>query len=80
MSLMLLFMLQYSDEVALCNKDLPVIAYATGDEASTLSASAVYSLKDNNGYLNKLQAGNTGKYTFIHVGTSDGKLMKVVLL
>ena len=77
---MLLFMLQYREEEVLCNADelLPIIAYATGDEASKLSALAVYSLNDKNGYLNKLQAGNTGKYTFIHLGTSDGKLMKVV--
>ena len=79
-SLMLLFMLQYLEEEVQCNKNLPVFAYAIGDEASKFSALAVYSLNDGNGYLNKLQAGNTGKYTFIHVGTSDGKLMKVVHL
>ena len=80
MSLMLLFMLQYMEEEALCTNLVPVFAYAIGDEALKLSALAVYSSNDRNGYLNKLQAGNIGKYTFIHVGTSDGKLMKVVHL
>ena len=79
---MLLFILQYREEDALCNADMfrPLFAFAIGDEASKLSALAVYSLNDKNGYLNKLQAGNTGNYTVIHVGTSDGKLMKVVHL
>ena len=62
-----------------CNTYFESFTYVTGDEKSALSASAVYthSSTDQNVYLNKLQAGTTGKYTFLHIGTSDGKLQKV---
>ena len=62
-----------------CNTDFRSFTYVTGDEQSALTASAVYtySSTDQDVYLNKLQAGTTGKYTFLHIGTSDGKLQKV---
>ena len=62
-----------------CNTDFGSFTYVTGDESSALTASAVYthSSTDQDVYLNKLQAGTTGKYTFLHIGTSDGKLQKV---
>ena len=62
-----------------CNTHIGSFTYVTGDEKSALTASAVYthSSTDQDVYLNKLQAGATGKYTFLHIGTSDGKLLKV---
>ena len=62
-----------------CNTDFESFSYVTGDEESALTASAVHthSSTDQDVYLNKLQAGTTGKYTFLHIGTSDGKLLKV---
>ena len=61
-----------------CNTEFPLFSYVTGDEKSTLTVSAVYTYSSTEkDVLNKLQAGTTGKYTFLHIGTSDGKLQKV---
>ena len=77
---MLLFIFQSLESLGIdCNQAFPTYSFVTGDYTSALSVSAVYrySSTDQDVYLNKLQAGTTGKYTFLHIGTSDGKLYKV---
>ena len=49
----------------------------TGDRDATFVAKAVYT--EDSGYLSKISGARTGKFTFIHAGTSLGKLVKVIL-
>ena len=64
---------------AICNQGFQQWIYITGDDRSSLVAQALYtvSASDGKGYFSKIQASVTGDYTVLHVGTSNGKLLKV---
>ena len=73
-----LFLFIQKVQIAICNH-FPSWAYITGETGSSLAAEAVYtvSASDDKGYFTKIRASVTGDYTVLHVGTSNGKLLKV---